>query len=362
MHNDTIKGLASVSRARSFRAPAALAPAAMIAILAIFGSSLVAGCGGKCENVISAQRLIRDQHRKASDGLPHAQLRLPHHRLNLLFHEALKAQPISVSVPLGSIPVPPVSVSAKRIEVTEAGRGRIGFDIELEIEIATISLAKFGATIDAKVRTVSSKDGTALEIGFDGDSLRQFRPNIPNAVVSSAGTALSSAVKQVSGTELPGPIADALASRIINQVTTSAFDVIRDQVLARLGELTKLRIELGNVPIERALARTDTRAAKTLVIDLWSTLAVANGLHPSNLGAEPISGTGELRIAGQALAELGNWAIAEKLAPQLYNSDLKPDPDGATSLSIGGEASPGHLKIRLSFTSFESSRRAQRSR
>ncbi len=58
-------------------------------------------------------------------------------------------------------------------------------------------------------------------------------------------------------------------------------------------------------------------------------LPVLVGLSEAPTSPDPISGTGRLRIAGGALAELGNWSIAEGLAAQSYDSELHPDPDGA---------------------------------
>ena len=301
-----------------------------VALVAIAVSATLAACGAPCQNIISAQRQIHDAKTGVPDGRPHAQLRLPHNRLNVLLQSAIEADAIFVEVGLpDGLPLPKLLAEAHRIEVRAAEDGTLGFYTEVLLYFGETRLLALSATVDSRTETVF-KDGQAtLQIGFDGDSLRSVKPVYPTGAVDTVAAVIGPIIKAAGGRDIPGPLLRPIARRVMEFVTNNAFELIRDQLLSRVGEVAAMNIDMGSAPIERIETRTDRSEQPALVVDIFTTMPVHTGLSAQPATGDPISGTGRLRIAGEAIAELGNWAISEGLAPQAYDSKLRPDPNGA---------------------------------
>ena len=302
---------------------------ALVAIVGMLAATS-AGCGAHCENVISAQRKIRDQKTVPADGRPHAQLRLPHNRINVLLAAALARNEISAELPLAfRIALPAAKVEATRVEVVSAPDGALGFVVDVRMTIAGKELLGLSATVEAKAETNTRDGKSTLEIGFDADSLRSVKPDYPKGTLKSLASALAPIISAMGGPKVP-PALMAIATRgLIQFINKEGFELIRDQVLARVGEVGRLRIDLGSAPVERMEVRSPISAQPALLVDLYTRLPVRVGLAEDPPSEDPISGTGRLRISGETLAELGNWAIAEGVAPQTYDSKLRPDENGA---------------------------------
>ena len=160
--------------------------------IALFASA----CGAPCQNVISAQRLLRDGRTANSDGRPHAQLRLPHNRLNLLLASALSRSEIAAELEIvKSLPLPALRAVAKRIEIKSAPSGSLGFDIDVALKLGDTELLALTTNIEARTELVHTGSRSTLVIGFDADSLRSVQPRYPDGAVDAIAAILGPAIK-----------------------------------------------------------------------------------------------------------------------------------------------------------------------
>jgi hypothetical protein len=114
---------------------------------------------------------------------------------------------------------------------------------------------------------------------------------------------------------------DRAAEKLADHLTGKAYELLRATLLRRLGELTRLRVQLPALPIAQTAVRS-TRDA--LAIDVTTDLPVRQGLGAAPAAADDIA----VRISQSAAAELANWSITRGHLPQHYTRSLEPRPDG----------------------------------
>ena len=112
-------------------------------------------------------------------------------------------------------------------------------------------------------------------------------------------------------------------------------------MLKPLGEITRFQFKLPDVPIER-ITMLSTPSAWQLGV---RTSLAADGLEPKDvkLGADQV----RFSISSDALAKLGNWAMAKGKLPNSYSRKGKPDKSGDFVAGLGWGRDRSPLKVKM---------------
>jgi hypothetical protein len=125
---------------------------------------------------------------------------------------------------------------------------------------------------------------------------------------------------------LPRSLIDRGARELATHLTGAAYRALQKTLLRRLGEVTRLRVRLPDVPVARTELRSSNAPSEALTIAIATDLPVRAGLAaPSSTSA-----TDEVavRLSSSTVTELANWAIDRGHLPQHYTRSLEPRPDG----------------------------------
>lgn len=288
--------------------------------------ALAIGCGGSppCRDAASARALITGG--RAPTSAAHGQLIVPHHQLDRVLAQALLAiEPVKLPLPpaLGLVGVPAVELAATRITIEPASDGEIAAAIDLTAGIGGAQIPLGVLTVEATPALITSGTRHALTVSFAGDAVRSFDPSPAHrAIWADSYDKLPESVRERLG-RLQFIAAVELLARHLGD---AGFALLRRHLLSRIEEVTRISITLPDLPIARASVRTRTRALPALVVDLWLALPVSGGIDAS--AASAVTTTAQLRLSGEAVAEIANWAIATGRAPRRHDRDLDPTPTG----------------------------------
>lgn len=304
---------------------------AAVCACGIAAAVVAAGCRVKCRTLPDAQAAVRARALPPASGdRPHAQLRLPHHRVNALLADVVADDPPAVTMPnpLRLIPLGELRVVARRVELGAAGPDRIGFTVVLALEHDRRVLTTMELDIEGRPELVRGDSGAAIEIAFDGDSVRAVRPRLGADAIAKLAVVLPQHLPESLRDRIPGPLLATAAGQLISYVAEESFPLVRRTLLARLGEVTRSRVSLPELPIERIRARTVELPQPGLAIDIFTSLPVTGGLAAEADDWAPVSATAELRFAGPTVAEVANWSITAGHLPRQYNRELEPRDGG----------------------------------
>lgn len=282
--------------------------ASSVALVSVVGP----GCAGPCKDVAAVRGQLALRPAPAVE--PHARVRVPFAAANRAIAEAL-VEPPSVPVSLrrlgplrrvvGSLHVVPRSV-----RLGPATPGRVRIDVTVELRNRSGELLTFDA--HTEVEPVLQRDGANgdafLTVGIDPRRIEGFEVQVSPRFTGTMGR--------------------YLASRAVEEVSEEAWKVVRSKVLPRLGELTRVRVRLPDVPVDRVDVMSIGGPVPALDLAITTTLPVREGLRvvPGIDELDPYAV--DVRLAGSTVAELANWAIVTGRAPQRYTRKLTPAKDG----------------------------------
>jgi hypothetical protein len=308
--------------------------------LALAGIVAANGCGSRCKEVESARSALRSRQGAPNRGAD-VRVTIPLERANKLIEEVLRDP---LTVPLDAPDLGPIELVTERLSATvrevrlQSGPpGKLRFATRVEVrdgsaEVATFALV--GEIAPQLVRTgpVAPKprrDGAnageppsaELVIGLGPENLLALKPELaPNARDTIDG-AIDRWVPQRLRDRVPAIVKSAAARKLGAFVVGAGYEVVRRTLLTRLGEVTRVRLRLPDVPV----AHVDIQSTDlTLVVDILTDLPVRRGLATLPVNDNDIG----VRISGSAVAELANWAVETGRAPRWYNRTIEPKPDG----------------------------------
>ncbi len=281
--------------------------------------AVLAGCASRCKEVADARRALAAH---AAVAGPHAQIRIPFARANALVAELLRDEPLSVPIELPglarlALPSHQLTAIAREVRLERGAPDRVRFAVRLDLvdgdqPVTTLAL-------EIEVRPVVTP--TALVVGFGPDNLVALHPVLDPDARRTLAAALARWLPDSVRTRVPQVLLEGAVGELGEQVTGAAYELLQKNLLYRLGELTRVRVALPDLPIERvATASTDD----ALAIDLELALPVRAGVAASAPTDDDIA----VRISGSAVAEVANWAIANGHLPPWYTRDLEPKPEG----------------------------------
>lgn len=301
-----------------------------IAVMIVTG--LHAGCSGPCKQVEAEWAAVRAERAPAAE--PHILVQVPYALANRLITGAL-GETIEVPVRLGDLDVLGVvgvaapdfaglRLVAREVALEPGPPGRVRFTVRIELVDDRGLLLGLRAVADVAPDLEQAEGGgSAITLGLRPDHLVTLEPELGPRAASALGTALVARVPAMA--RMPKLVVDRGAARAVEQLVERGHGLVRDTLLVRLGELTRLRFALPvAIPVERVELRSLTEPAPALELAVHTALPVRAGVATAVPAPDAVS----VHVAGSAAAELANWAIEARLAPQRYTRKLEPAEDG----------------------------------
>jgi len=237
---------------------------AMGRLLALLAALSLAGCGARCPEIAARRRALVE--RTASAPGPHVEVRIPLARANAFLAELLEAEPLAVPVELPSLgplalPIHDVTAVAREVRLRPAAPDRVRFALRVEIEQAGEPWTAL--TVETEVKPVLTRDGgvTELAAGFGPENLLAVTPELPPDAERALGEAIARRLPPAVRDRLPRAVVERGARELATHLTGAAYKALQRTLLSRLGEVTRLRVRLPDVPIASAQLRSSTAPA-----------------------------------------------------------------------------------------------------
>ncbi|MEZ4402631.1 MAG: hypothetical protein R3B06_21600 [Kofleriaceae bacterium] len=297
-------------------------------VVAVGVAVLVTGCGERCAKVQTARAALAARP-VATAPSPDVRVTLPLARANALIAELLASAPLAIPLTLPALgPIPlqlprDLTARARAVELRPGPADRIRFAIEVEIVDAAVPLVTLAVVAEVAPEVVRSDGTVALEVGLRPADLVALSPTLGDGATAALGAAVARWLPPAVRARVPPALIAAAAGELATYLTGAAYQGLRATLLRRLGEATRLRLRLPDVPIADVQLRSTTTPAAVLV-ELRTGLPIRHGLGP----AGPVADDIDVTIAASAVAELANWAVAEGPAPRWYDRSLTPTPTG----------------------------------
>ena len=299
--------------------------------LALLAAAALAGCGSRCPEIASAKRALVERT-GAAPG-PHVQVRIPLARADAFLAELLRDQPLAVPIELPSVlpialPIHELTAVAREVRLRPAGPDRVRFAMRIEIDDAAQPVTTLAIETEVKPMVVRDHGVTELIAGFGPENLLAVTPELGADAERALGDAVARWLPPVVRDRLPRGVLDRAARELATHLTGAAYKLLRATLLRRLGEVTRLRLRLPDLPIAsvalRSSAAPSEAQGEALTVDVTTDLPVRRGLAE----APPTGDEVLVRISGSTATEIANWAIEHAYLPQRYTRSLEPKPDG----------------------------------
>lgn len=283
--------------------------------------ALTTGCGNRCKDVLHAKAALA-RHGVANRGAD-VRVTVPYDQANRVIAGLLAQDPITMELAppkLRAFPIQvrPVAIVREAVLQQDAAAGMVRLATRFEIREGDTIITDVMAVIE--VRPVISN--RTLVIGFGPQNLVRVKPTLGPEAKETLGKAVERWVPDRLRSKLPKLALDAAAKQLGIELTETAWDALRGSLLTRLGDVTRMRLRLPDVPI----ARHHIQSTPTgLVVELLTDLPVRRGLAPSTAAIGTDVG---VRISASAAAELANWALDQGHGPTRFTRSLKPSATG----------------------------------
>ncbi|MGE0869664.1 MAG: hypothetical protein AB7P03_13950 [Kofleriaceae bacterium] len=304
----------------------AMRQVAALAGLALVGSM---GCAARCPEV-ARQRAALASRTGMPDRAADLRVRVPLERANEVIAELLAAEPLTAKLEVPDLRLlrfaDPLSASVRSVTLAATEPERVRFAVELDVDGSDSWLEAMTAIVEVEPRIERVDGGCELVIGVGPENLVSVTPRLgPQALARLAG-AITRGLPGDLRRRLPAGAVAAAAASLGNHLTGAAYRALRATLLTRVGEVSRVRFRLPDVPIASTAIRSEDGA---LIVELLTDLPVRRGLERAQPD-ERVPTTRELSVqmTGSAAAELANWAIDEGHAPRWFDRGLAPRPRG----------------------------------
>ncbi len=306
-------------------------------------AGLASACGGPCQQV-EAARLQLTQRPAVAAVEPHARVRVPFQVANRAIAEAL-AEPPEVPVSLRRLGplrrlVGELHAVPRSVTLSPAGPGKLRVAFTVELRDQRGELVTFDGHAEVEPVLQHTDTDAVLSIGIDPRRVDGVELELGPRASARLRDGLLRRMPGALRGRVPGGAVETVASAVVEEVGEETWKVLRRTLLPRIDALTRVRVRLPDVPVERValtsieLSPVSGGGAPVPVLDLAiaTSLPVRAGLDDPGGGdalVTTIDPDGvDVRLAGGTVAELANWAIATGRAPRRYTRKLSPDRDG----------------------------------
>jgi hypothetical protein len=296
-------------------------------ILAVVAAIWLSACGARCPEIADAKRALVE--RTAIAPGPHAQVRIPLDRANAFLAELLHDQPLAVPIELPhlgpiALPARALTAVAREVRLRPAPPDRVRFALRIEIDDAHQPVTTLAVETEVTPVLVRDHGVTELVAGFGPENFVAVRPELTPGSERALGDAIARWLPPAVTDRLPRSVLDRAAGELAGHLTGAAYQLLQATLLRRLGEVTRLRLRLPDLPIASAALRSSSAPSESLTVDLVTDLPVRRGLSADSPPGDEVM----VRISGSTATELANWAIDHGHLPRWYTRSLEPAPGG----------------------------------
>lgn len=290
--------------------------------LVAFAAVVSTGCGSRCRDVASVRSGLTSRAAAANRGTD-LQVVVPLARANTVIAELLAQKPLTV--PLDVPDLGPLEISTTltatvtRLVLEPGPPGKVRLAVSLSVDDPQQQVTAIEAV--AELEPVLTRD--ELSIGVGPENVVKLRPVLGADAQQKLGGAVTRWMPDRLKSKIPQAVVDLAAGKLGSHLTGAAWTVLQKTLFVKLGELTRVKLRLPDVPIA-SIDLSSARAPDALVVGILTDLPVRAGLSASVVSSPDVT----VRISGSAAAELANWAIDRGHAPAWYTRSLKPSPSG----------------------------------
>ena len=254
-----------------------------------------------------------------------------------------KLQPVSVplQVPGLDLGLSSLEISLQSIQLRPAAaEGQLGLRVRFALGSRGRSITAID--LDATVVPQILPQSHTVRLSLRAQDLVGVRPSLPVAERAKFTAFLRSQLPGAAEALLGRGRIDDAAEEVLADLVERAFPRVRDSLLARLGTLVDVEIELPPVPLQRVVLRSP---GQDLELWLHTTLPAA----PLAPGPARLPGSDprlvQVRMSGSAAAELANQGIARGQIPARYDESGEPSPTGDFEAGVAWRSGPRPLRI-----------------
>jgi hypothetical protein len=299
----------------------------LIPLLALF----LASCAAPCKQVKNSRAAF--EARTAAAESPHLAMSVPFAVVDQLVAAQLKRlKPLRMRMPeIAGLSTGTLTVRVERVRAKKAPPGRLRFAITvglssgkrkvMNLDIDVVVTPQIDAPNHEVVIAVSGKNVQSIKPRLDQNANRQLADFIWSQLPSAARMLTSK--KQIA----------AMASGLSDELMQQAFALVKRELLDDLGEITRIELELPDLPLRRVEVQTQKRY---LVLGVYTSLPVEKGVGDV-LGRKKgmHENLVQLRIPGHAAAEFGNYAMELGEIPERWTLEGEASEDGPLFAALG---------------------------
>lgn len=307
------------------------------------------GCGPSCRRVAELRRTFRERPTVDAD---HGRLLIPLALANdWLGRAASKLPPHPLELP-GLDQLTPtlgkLELRVERAELVPVEKGRLGLALVLALSSKAGQLLTLRAKTALTPRFDKRPDGgQQLSFGLDAESLRTLRPELAPGAARDLAKRLHPRLPGLLRAVLSVDKLAGLLTHGLAGLVERAYGWLRGPLGRRLGQ-QRVAIALPPLPLANAIPRTVAKPLPQLEIGLRFALPVRTGLPAATSPLELRAQEPQLRLSGSAVAELGNWAMAQGLVPKRYDQKFRPTQRGGVEPILDWIAGDGRpLKVHV---------------
>ncbi len=253
-----------------------------------------------------------------------------------------KLQPISVplSVPGLDLGLGALDIGLHSVQVLPAAEGQLA--LRVRFALASRGRAITAIDLDATITPQIVPQTNTVRLSLRPQDLVRVRPSLPAAERAKFSAFLRSQLPAAAEALLGRGRIDDAAEKVLADLVERAFPTVRDNLLARVGTLVDVEIELPPVPLQKVVLRSP---GQDLELWLHTTLPAA----PLAAGPARVAGSDprlvQVRMSGSAAAELANQGIARGQIPARYDESGEASPTGEFTAGVGWQSGPRPLRI-----------------
>ncbi len=231
----------------------------------------------------------------------------------------------------------------RRLTMRPAPSDRLGLRLELDLVAGETSLLALSMDLDARPRLDPAR--RTLRVALRPDDVREVRPRLPPGAAARLASEIRSRLPSVAQAVVPEEEIAMLARASIEYLGGHLGSLLIDSgLLAPLGEVVGFTVDIPFVPVSRITLDSVRPGGGGLLVGVFTELPVAAGVPTS----EPTSGPPQavqVRLSGDALAELGNRALVTGLLPRRYDEAMHPAKAG--DFTPGFRWAPGRRPLKI---------------
>ena len=235
--------------------------------------------------------------------------------------------------------------------------------VNLDFDVKQGGHALFGLELAARAPITYSPENGKMRFSIRADLFEKIKPRIDENAVSKLTDRLFDALPSAARLFVPRSQVTKLAQRAVESLGEHAYDLLRTQVLAGMGELTSFSVDFPDVPVAAMSLTSIGGADGFLRLDTRFDLPVTQGLPDNDAelvrtmnelsrGKRPEQADDiEIAVSTEAVMALANWGLAKGKLPGHYTDKGEPAPTG--KYQIGAAWAPGARPLKMNLWALE---------